>query len=65
MMRLLILMFNDESWFLEVSFSEMKQVGRNSYIKKAPEYFSRIIHDYSDIKKGFVDWKVILEERLV
>ncbi len=50
---------------IETSLSEMKLTGRNSYIKKAPEYFSRIIHDYSDTKKGFVEWKGVLEERLV
>ncbi len=37
----------------------MNLTGRNSYIRKAPDYFSRIIHDYSDTKKGFVDWKGI------
>ncbi len=50
---------------IETSLNEMKQTGRNSYIKKAPDYFSRIIHDYSDTKKGFVEWKSVLEERLV
>jgi superfamily II DNA or RNA helicase len=50
---------------IETSLNEMKLTGRNSYIKKAPDYFSRIIHDYSDIKKGFVEWRGILEERLV
>ena len=50
---------------IENSLNEMKLTGRNSYIKKAPEYFSRIIHDYSDTKKGFTEWKAILEERLV
>ncbi len=49
----------------EVSLNEMKQTGRNSYIKKAPEYFSRIIHDYSESNKGFTEWKGVLEERLV
>lgn len=50
---------------IEISLTEMKQAGRNAYIKNAPEYFSRIIHDYSDPKKGFVDWKSILDERIV
>lgn len=50
---------------IEVSLNEMKLTGRNSYIKKDPAYFSRIIHDYSDLKKGYVEWKGILEERLV
>lgn len=27
--------------------------------------FSRILHDYSDNKKGFIIWKGNLEERLV
>lgn len=49
---------------IETSLNEMKQTGRNSYIKKAPAYFSRIIHDYSDAKKGFIEWKGMLEERL-
>jgi hypothetical protein len=49
---------------IETSLNEMKQTGRNSYIKKAPDYFSRIIHDYSDTKKGFVEWKGLLEERV-
>ncbi|MCF8449998.1 MAG: DEAD/DEAH box helicase [Taibaiella sp.] len=50
---------------IETSLNEMKLTGRNSYIKKAPDYFSRIIHDYSDTKKGFVEWKGVLEERLI
>ena len=50
---------------IETSLNEMKQTGRNSYIKKAPEYFSRIIHDYSDTKRGFIEWKGVLEERVV
>jgi hypothetical protein len=50
---------------IEASLIEMKQTGRNSYIRKAPDYFSRIIHDYSDIKKGFVEWKGLLDERLM
>lgn len=50
---------------IEISLNEMKLTGRNSYIKKAPDYFSRIIHDYSDVKKGFVEWKGILDERIV
>ena len=50
---------------IETRLGEMKQTGRNSYIKKAPDYFSRIIHDYSDTKKGFTEWKGSLEERIV
>lgn len=45
--------------------NEMKETGRSSYIKNAPDYFSRIIHDYFDKKKGFIQWIGILEERLI
>lgn len=50
---------------IEADLNEMRRSGRNAYIKKAPEHFSRIIHDYTDLKKGFIEWKGILEERLV
>ena len=49
---------------IEPSLNEMKRTGRIVYVKNAPEYFSRIIHDYSDVKKGFIEWKGILEERV-
>ena len=38
--------------------------GRQAFIEIFPENFSRIIHDYSDKRKGFVLWKDQLEERL-
>ena len=38
--------------------------GRQAFIEKFPENFSRIIHDYSEKRKGFVLWKDQLEERL-
>ncbi len=39
--------------------------GRQTYIESNPENFSRIVHDYSDDRKGFIVWKDLLEERLV
>ena len=39
--------------------------GRQVFLDSAPPYFSRILHDYTDEKKGFIKWKDILEERLV
>jgi superfamily II DNA or RNA helicase len=39
--------------------------GRQVFLDSAPEYFSRIIHDYTDEKKGFIKWKDALEERMV
>lgn len=39
--------------------------GRQAFIEKTMEDFSRIIHDYTDVKKGFVLWKDQLQSRLV
>lgn len=38
--------------------------GRQSFLESNPENFSRVIHDYTDDRKGFVLWKDALEERL-
>ncbi|TRX33017.1 DEAD/DEAH box helicase [Flavobacterium sp. ZT3R18] len=38
--------------------------GRQVFIENLPENFSRILHDYSDKKKGFIIWKDLIEERL-
>jgi len=42
----------------------IKNKGRQAYLESQPENFSRIIHDYSDERKGFVQWRDTLEERL-
>jgi hypothetical protein len=39
--------------------------GREEFIKLNPSNFSRLIHDYSEERKGFILWRDILEERLV
>jgi superfamily II DNA or RNA helicase len=39
--------------------------GRQTFIESNPDNFTRIVHDYSDDRKGFVIWKDLLEERLV
>ena len=39
--------------------------GRQAFIDKPRENFSRIIHDYTDVKKGFILWKDQLQSRLV
>jgi hypothetical protein len=38
--------------------------GRQSFIENPPDNFSRILHDYSTDRKGFVIWKDLLEERI-
>jgi superfamily II DNA or RNA helicase len=43
----------------------IRNEGRQSFVESQPENFSRIVHDYSDERKGFVIWKDMLEERLI
>ena len=43
----------------------IKKSGRQEYLKQDHANFSRVLHDYSDAKKGFVTWKGMLEERLM
>jgi hypothetical protein len=39
--------------------------GRQTFIEKPRDNFSRIIHDYADVKKGFILWRDQLQSRLV
>jgi hypothetical protein len=39
--------------------------GRQAFTETNPQNFSRIIHDYTDPRKGFIFWKDQLEEHLV
>ena len=39
--------------------------GRQTFIDKPRENFSRIIHDYTDMKKGFIFWRDQLQSRLI
>lgn len=66
-------------WHLEKSLLHLKQRakeidtdlnlirndGRQMFLEQLPKNFSRILHDYSDEKKGFIIWKSLLEEKLV
>jgi hypothetical protein len=42
-----------------------KKSGRQEYLNQDHTNFSRVWHDYSDPKKGFITWKGLLEERLI
>ncbi len=50
---------------IEEIITGIKKSGRQDYLKQEHPNFSRIWHDYTDPKKGFITWKGILEERLV
>ncbi len=39
--------------------------GRQVFLETNPNNFSKIIHDYSENKKGFIIWKNMLEERIL
>ena len=45
--------------------NKIRNEGRQVFLETNPINFSRILHDYSDERKGFVLWKDALEERLV
>lgn len=64
--------FNNDKRTLPKSLKQVNQSlniirnkGRQAFLVNPPENFSRIVHDYSDERKGFVIWKDTLEERLV
>lgn len=50
---------------IEVILQEIKATSKQDYLKKEHNNFSRIIHDYTDNKKGFIQWKDALEEKLL
>jgi superfamily II DNA or RNA helicase len=43
----------------------MRNQGRNTFLETKSANFTRLLHDYTDDRKGFVSWKARLEERLV
>ncbi len=49
---------------VDSALNMIRNQGRQAYLESQPLNFSRIIHDYSDERKGFVQWKDALEERL-
>ena len=50
---------------IEEIITGIKKSGRQDYLKQEHLNFSRILHDYLDLKKGFINWKGLLEERLI
>ncbi len=45
--------------------SIIRNKGRQAFLERQPENFNRIMHDYTDNKRGFVLWKDQLEEQIV
>ncbi len=49
---------------VEDDLNIIRNRGRQYFLQTPKNNFSRIVHDYSDERKGFVVWKSALEERL-
>lgn len=50
---------------VDAILKEIQATGKQDYLKKEHDNFSRVMHDYSDAKNGFVSWKGMLEEKMV
>lgn len=50
---------------IEEVLNEIKNTGKQDYLNKDHQNFSRIMHDYTAAQKGFVVWKGFLEQRLI
>ena len=49
---------------VERDLSHIRNNGRKSFLENEPLNFDRVLHDYSDQRKGFIVWKDQLEELL-
>ncbi|MDB5120107.1 MAG: restriction endonuclease subunit [Sphingobacteriales bacterium] len=47
-----------------ISLNKILNEGRLAFLQALPKRFSRVLHDYSDERKGFGIWKDIFEERI-
>jgi len=50
---------------IDQDLNTIRNKGRQLFIDDHPENFSRIVHNYSDERKGFIIWKDVLEEHLI
>ncbi len=46
------------------NLNTIRNKGRQAFLQSAPLGFSKILHDYTNERKGFILWKDVLEERL-
>jgi len=47
---------------IDDQLSIIREKGRQTFLENSPENFAKIIHDYSDNKKGFIIWISAIEE---
>ncbi len=49
---------------IDLSINVIRNDGQQVFLESQPQNFTRILHDYTDERKGFVIWKDLLEETL-
>lgn len=49
---------------IDNQLSIIREKGRQFFLENSPDNFTRILHDYSESKKGFIIWKSALEETI-
>jgi superfamily II DNA or RNA helicase len=52
----------EEVKHIDDQLSIIREKGRQVFLENSPDNFTRILHDYSDNKKGFIIWKSAIEE---
>lgn len=50
---------------IDQQFNLIRNKGRQAFLETNPNDFSKILHDYSDEKKGFVIWKDLLKKQII
>ena len=50
---------------IENDLNKIRNEGRILFLQSAPANFSRVLHDYTEERKGFVIWKDLLEQNLI
>jgi hypothetical protein len=50
---------------IEEDLAVIRDKGRQGFLERVPDGFSRLLHDYLDEEKGFVVWRDAVDERLV
>ena len=50
---------------IDEQLSIIRNKGRQVFLEKQPDNFTRILHDYTEEKRGFVVWKYLVEEQIV
>ncbi|QMU63172.1 MAG: hypothetical protein GKR88_02045 [Flavobacteriaceae bacterium] len=57
-------LFKNELEQINQKLNWIRSHGHQSFLESKSKNFSKIIHDYSDDKKGFYRWKNALEKRM-